>query len=121
MTTGLHPIGSTPTGLGHILGAVVQPVVQLICTADEVRHAARLDADDASFDLLLPLAIRSAQAAIEHRCGVARGSFGPAPDDDVRSAAIGMAVMFLSNPAPPREQLEAVLGSALLDAHRVWG
>lgn len=94
-----------------------------ICTLDQVKAAARIDG--AEFDDQITDNIATAQALIEHECGVAAGAFGTPPDAGVTRCAVALCVQMIHNPDhlgafANRDDLRAVLTSALLDGARTW-
>lgn len=89
-----------------------------ICTTDTVKAGARVDGTE--FDALIPGYIATAQALIEHACGVAAGEFDDPPDAGVSQCAAAIAVMLINNPQAGKDEFSPLLTSALLDSARTW-
>ncbi|WKB52307.1 head-tail connector protein [Eleftheria terrae] len=90
-----------------------------ITTLEKVKVSARIDGDELDGqirDVLIP----AAQAAIEHHCGVAPGTFDRPPDAGAELCAIAICTHLHDNPTAGRDDLARFLNSHLLDQARTW-
>lgn len=91
-----------------------------ILTPAEVKGALGARIDGTEFDADLPGLIARVQAMLEHECGLESGDLDAATDNGAKQAALGVCVVIVDNPAAGRDELNAILRSALLDAVRTY-